>query len=166
MCSHSSTEMSLEDIVDKICQKCFDFLEEFSQCETNGLISCTIDGQNNLVDIIIINERNGKLILKCNFYVRSAADTELFITFLLHLWSLLWELSKMELHSYFTKWQCHICDETAYNDTNLQIDEPICTDLDGKIWVKCIDCGLKFHTFCVLPCLDQTQDFLDFQKRH
>ena len=81
--------MSLENIVDKICQKSFDFLEKFSQCETNCLISCTIDGQNNLVDIIIIIERNDKLILKCNFYIRSAADTELFTTFLSQLQSLL-----------------------------------------------------------------------------
>ena len=64
MCSHSSTEMSLKDIVDKICQKCFDFLEEFSQYEMNCLISCTIDGQNNLVNIIIIIERNDKLIFR------------------------------------------------------------------------------------------------------
>ena len=103
MCSHSSTEKSLEDIVYKICQKCFDFLEEFSQCETNCLISCTIDGQSNLVDIIIIIERNDKLILKCNFYIRSAGDTELFTISLLQLKSFLWEMSKMELDSYFIK---------------------------------------------------------------
>ena len=47
----------------------------------------------------------------------------------------------MELDSYFTEWQCHICDETVYVDKNLQIDVPFYTDLDGKIWVKCIDCS-------------------------
>ena len=47
----------------------------------------------------------------------------------------------MELDSYFSEWQCQICDETAQVDTNLQIDEPFYTDLDSKIWVKCIDCG-------------------------
>ena len=35
----------------------------------------------------------------------------------------------MELNSYFTEWQCHIYDETAYIDTNLQIDEPFYMDL-------------------------------------
>ena len=34
----------------------------------------------------------------------------------------------------------------------------------SQIWVKCIDCGWKFHAFCVLPCHDPTQDSLDFQK--
>ena len=48
----------------------------------NCIISCTIDGQNNLVDIKIIIERNEKLILKCNFYIRGEVDTELFATFL------------------------------------------------------------------------------------
>ena len=80
--------MSLENIVDKICQKLFDFLEEFSQYEANCLISCTVDEQNNLVDIIIVIDKNDKLILKCNFYIRSAADTEFFTTFLLQLWTL------------------------------------------------------------------------------
>ena len=77
--------MSLENILGKICPKSFDFLEEFSQCEMNCLISCTIDGQNNSVDIMIIIDRNDKLILKCNFYIRSTANTELFTTFLSEL---------------------------------------------------------------------------------
>ena len=43
--------MSLEKIVDEIFEISFDFLEKFCQVETNCFISCTIDGQNNLVDI-------------------------------------------------------------------------------------------------------------------
>ena len=74
--------MSLENIVDEICEISFDFLEEFCQCEMNCIISCTIDGQNNLVDIKIIIERNEKLILNCNFYIRGEADTDLFANFL------------------------------------------------------------------------------------
>ena len=35
----------------------------------------------------------------------------------------------MELDSYFSEWQCQICDKTAHVDTNLQIDEPFYTDL-------------------------------------
>ena len=65
----------------------------------------------------------------------------------------------MELDSYFSEWQCQICDETAHVDTNLQIDETFYMDLDGKIWVKCIDCGWKFHTYCLVPCNDNSSDF-------
>ena len=32
-------------------------------------------------------------------------------------------------------------------------------DLDGKIWVKCIDFGWKFHAFCVIPFNDNLLDF-------
>ena len=67
----------------------------------------------------------------------------------------------MELDSYFSEWQCQICDETAHVDTNLQIDEPFYMDLDGRIWVKCIDCGWKFHAICLIPCND---NLLDFEK--
>ena len=101
--SHSSTKMSLENIVDEICQKSFDFLEEFCQCETNCVISCTIDGQNNLVDIKIIIKRNEKIISNSNFYIRGQADTELFTTFLSQIQTLFWKSSKMGLHSYFTE---------------------------------------------------------------
>ena len=30
----------------------------------------------------------------------------------------------MELDSYFSEWQCKICEETAHVDTITQIDEP------------------------------------------
>ena len=53
--------MSLEKIVDEICEISFDFLEEFCQGEMNCFIGHTIDGQNNLVDIKLIIERNEKL---------------------------------------------------------------------------------------------------------
>ena len=74
--------MSLEKIVDEICEISFDFLEEFCQGETNCFIGCTIDGQNNLVDIKLIIERNEKLFLNSNFYIRGEADTDLFANFL------------------------------------------------------------------------------------
>ena len=70
--------MPLEKIVDEICEISFDFLEEFYQGETNCFIGCTIDGQNNLVDIKLIIERNEKLFLNSNFYIRREADTDLF----------------------------------------------------------------------------------------
>ena len=70
--------MSLEKIVDEICEISFDLLEEFCQGEMNCFISCTIDGQNNLVDIKLIIERNEQLFLNSNFYIRSEADTDLF----------------------------------------------------------------------------------------
>ena len=57
-------------------------LEEFCHCEMNCIISCTIDGQSNLVEIKIIIERNEKLFLNCNFYIRGEADTDLFAKFL------------------------------------------------------------------------------------
>ena len=43
----------------------------------------------------------------------------------------------------------------------VQIDETFYMDLDGKIWVKCIDCGWKFHAFCVIPFND---NLLNFEK--
>ena len=57
-------KMSLEKTADEICEISFDFLEEFCQGETNCFISYTIDGQNNLVDIKLIIERNEKLFFK------------------------------------------------------------------------------------------------------
>ena len=77
----------------------------------------------------------------------------------MQIWTLFWKLSKIELDSYFSEWQCQICDETAHVDTNLQIDEPFYMDLDGKIWVECIDCGWKFHAYFVIPCNDNSLDF-------
>ena len=74
--------MSLEKIVDEICEIPFDFLEEFCQDEMNCFISYTIDGQNNLVDIKLIIERNEKLFLNSNFYIGGEADTDLFASFL------------------------------------------------------------------------------------
>ena len=74
--------MSLEKIVDEICEISFDFLEEFCQGEMNCFIGCTIDGQNNLVDIKLIIERNEKLFLNSNFYIRGEADIDLFPNFL------------------------------------------------------------------------------------
>ena len=53
--------MSLEKIVDEICEISFDFLEEFCQGEMNCFIICIVDGQNNLVDIKLIIERNEQL---------------------------------------------------------------------------------------------------------
>ena len=73
--------MSLENIVDEICEISFDFLEEFCQGEMKCFISCTIDGQNNLVDIKLIIERNKELFLNSNFYIRGEADTDLFANF-------------------------------------------------------------------------------------
>ena len=64
------TKMSLENIVDEICEISFDFLEEFCQGELNCFISCTIDGQNNLVDIKLIIERNEKLFLNSTLEVK------------------------------------------------------------------------------------------------
>ena len=75
-------KMSLEKIVDEICEISFDFLEEFCQGEMNCFIICTIDGQNNLVEIKLIIERNEQLFLNSNFYIRSEADTDLFANFL------------------------------------------------------------------------------------
>ena len=74
--------MSLENIVDEICEISFDFLEDFCQGEMNCFINCTIDGQNNLVDIKFIIERNEQLFLNSNFYSRSEADIDLFANFL------------------------------------------------------------------------------------
>ena len=139
--------------LDEICEISFDFLEEFCQGEMNCFIICTIGGQNNLVDIKLIIERNEQLFLNSNFYIRSEADTDLFAHFLMWIWTLFWKLSKMELDSYFSEWQCKICEETAHVDTILQIDEAFDMDLDGKIWVKCIDCGWKFHAFCVIQSM-------------
>ena len=65
----------------------------------------------------------------------------------------------MELDSYFSEWQCKICEETAHVDIIVQIDEPFYMDLDGKIWVKCIDCCWKFHAFCVIPFNDNSLNF-------
>ena len=39
----------------------------------------------------------------------------------------------MELDSYFSEWQCKICEETAHVDTIVQIDEPFYMDLVGEI---------------------------------
>ena len=80
--------MSLEKIVDEICEISFDFLEEFCQGEMNCFIGCTIDGQNNLVDIKLIIERNEQLFLNSNFYIRSEADTDLFANFLMQIQTL------------------------------------------------------------------------------
>ena len=81
--------MSLERIVDEICEISFDFLEEFCQGEMNCFISCTIDGQNNLVDINLIIEINEKLFLNSlNFYIRGEADTDLFAKFLMWIQTL------------------------------------------------------------------------------
>ena len=77
--------MSLEKIVDEICEISFDFLEEFCQGEVNCFIICTIDGQNNLVDIKLIIERNEQLFLNSNFYIRIEADTDLFANFLMQI---------------------------------------------------------------------------------
>ena len=60
------TKMSLEKIIDEICEISFDLLEEFCQGATNCFIGCTIDGQNNLVDIKLIIERNERLFLNSN----------------------------------------------------------------------------------------------------
>ena len=70
----------------------------------------------------------------------------------------------MELVSYFTEWQCHICEETAYIDTNIQTDELFYMDLDGEIWEKCNNYGWRLHAFCVIPCHDKIQDSLEFQR--
>ena len=75
-------KMSSEKIVDEICEISFDFFEEFCQGEMNCFIICTIDGQNNLVEIKLITERNEQLFLNSNFYIRSEADTDLFANFL------------------------------------------------------------------------------------
>ena len=75
--------MSLEKIADAICEISFDFLEEFCQGEMNCFTSHTIDGQNNLVDIKVIIERNEKLFLNSNFYIRGETDTDLFANFLM-----------------------------------------------------------------------------------
>ena len=88
--------MSLEMIVDEICEISFDFLEEFCQGEMNCFTICTIDGQNNLVDIKLIIERNEQLCLNSNFYIRSEADTDLFTNFLTQIRTLFWKLSKLE----------------------------------------------------------------------
>ena len=77
--------MSLEKIVDEICEISFDFLEEFCQGEMNCSINYTIDGQNNLVDIKLIIERNEKLFLNSNFYIRGEPDTDLFADFLMQI---------------------------------------------------------------------------------
>ena len=61
----------------------------------------------------------------------------------------------------FNEWQCKIYEETAHVDTIVQIDEPFYMDLDGNIWVKYIDCGWKFHAFCVIPVND---NLLNFEK--
>ena len=114
--------MSLENIVDELCEISFDFLEEFCQGETNYFINCTIDGQNNLGEIKLIIERNEKLFLNSNFYIKGEADTDLFANFLTQIQTLFWKLSKMELDSYFSEWQYKICEETAHVDTILQID--------------------------------------------
>ena len=75
-------KLSLEKIVDEICEISFDFFEEFCQSEVNCFIICTIDGQNNLVEIKLIIERNEQLFLNSNFYIRSEADIDLFANFL------------------------------------------------------------------------------------
>ena len=80
--------MSLEKIVDEICEISFDFLEELCQGEMNCFISYTIDGKNNLVDIKLIIERNEKLFLNSNFYIRGEADTDLFANFLMQIQTL------------------------------------------------------------------------------
>ena len=46
---------------------------------------CTIDGQNNLVDIKLIIERNENLFLNSNFYIRGEADTDLFANSLMQI---------------------------------------------------------------------------------
>ena len=34
----------------------------------------------------------------------------------------------MDWDTYFEEWQCYICNETAYVDTHLQVDEPFYGD--------------------------------------
>ena len=74
--------MSLEKIVDEICEISFDFLEEFCQGEMNCFIGCTIDRQNNLVDIKLIIERHEKLFLNSN----STLEVKLTLICLLMFW--------------------------------------------------------------------------------
>ena len=47
--------------------------------------------------------------------------------------NLVLKLSKMELDSYFTEWQCKICEETAHVDIVLHIDEPFYTDFNANL---------------------------------
>ena len=67
----------------------------------------------------------------------------------------LWE-SDISLGSYFNELECHICEQTAYSDIQLQGESAFYIDLDDDVWVKCSDCYNKFHTNCVLHAYDLT----------